>query len=244
LAEAAAKRALELAPDLGAAHAALAAARSARWDWAGGELEFKRALELDPNDAHTHYFYSYLLLTPQLRYEEAIREMRRALELEPASLAINANYGGVLTAAHRYSEAKEQLVRALAMEPNFPITNTRMQELDEIMGDYEDARQHAIVFNPTFSKIPVQPGKQGYWRAILDCNQQKTQLLSEDFFVRLTSAEAWAQLGDREKAFQWLQKSVDARDDLLPPFTRSPLLNTLHSDPRYPALLKKLSLKE
>jgi hypothetical protein len=130
------------------------------------------------------------------------------------------------------------------MEPNFPISNTRMKELDEILGDYEDARQQAIAFNPAFSKIPVQPGKQGYWRAILDFNQQKTQLSGEDFFVRITSAQAWAQLGDREKAFQWLKKSYDAQDDLLPEFAYSPIFDSLHADPRYPALLKNLGLPE
>jgi len=244
LAEAAAKRALELAPELGAAHAALAGAMAGRWDWTGAEQEFKRALELDPNDAHAHYFYSYIVLSPQLRHEEALREMKRALDLEPASLAINANYGGVLTHAHRYSEAREQLLHALAMEPNFPTSNTRMRELDEIQGDYEDARQHLIVFDPAFSEIAVQPGKLGYWRAVLQRNQQKTQLSDENVFARDTSAQAWAQLGDPDKAFQWLQKSYDAQDDGLPEFSRSPMFDPLHSDPRWPALLKKLNLQE
>ncbi|GAC1621938.1 MAG: hypothetical protein PVS2B2_01880 [Candidatus Acidiferrum sp.] len=244
LGEEAAKRALELAPNLGAAHAALAESQSARWDWVSSEREFKRAIELEPNSAYTYYFYSYGLLSPQLRHEESLREMRHALDLEPSSLAINANYGGVLMLARRYAEAKEQLVRALAMEPHFPISRSRIREWDEIQGDFEDARRQMIVMNPEFSKIPAQPGKQGYWRAMLEWNRQKEQHSDEDFFVRISTAFAWAQLGDREAAITWLQKSYDSRDDLLANFLRSPLLDPLHSDPRYTAMLKKIGLTE
>jgi tetratricopeptide (TPR) repeat protein len=244
LAEAAAQQALKLAPNLGAAHTAMGAVRESFRDWAGAEREFKRAIELDPNDAYSHYFYSYGVLSPQQRHQEAVREMQRALELEPASLAINANYGGVLTAARRYDEAKQQLVHALSMEPNFPISNARMRDWDEIQGDYEDARQRLIAVQPTFEKITVQPGKQGYWRATLQWAQQQIQVSGEEFFLRIMSAVACAQLGDREKAFDWLQKSYDARDDLLPEFIHTPLLDSLHSDPRYAALLKNLDLAE
>ncbi len=244
LGEAAAKKALELAPNLGAAHSAMAGVQSARWDWAAAEREYKRAIELDSNDARVHYFYSYGVLTPQLRHEEAIREMQRALELEPASLAINANYGGILTAAHRYAEAKEQLVRAVAMDARFPIARTRMREWDEIQGDFEDARQQMIALNLGFSKIAAQPGKEGYWRAMLEWNREQIQLSGEGFFERILTADAWAQLGDRDKAFFWLQKSYEAQDDLLAIYTRSALFDSLHSDLRYAALLKKIGLAE
>jgi tetratricopeptide (TPR) repeat protein len=189
LAEAAAKRPLQLTPNLGAAHAALAWARAARWDWAGAEQEFKQAIELDPDEANSHYFYTYEVLGPQLRHEEAIREIRRALELEPASLVINGNYGGALTAAHRYAEAKEQLVRAIAMTPSFPLSRTRMREWDEIQGDFDDARQQMIAPNPEFSKMTAHPGKEGYWRAMLEWNRQQIQLSGEDFFKRILTAD-------------------------------------------------------
>lgn len=244
LAEAAAKRALELAPNLGEAHAAMGAALESHRDWAAVEREFLRAIELDPKAANSHYFYSYSVLTPLKRHEEAIREMQLALTLEPDSLAINANYGGVLTSARRYPEAKDQLLRALTKDPKFTIANARMKELDEIQGDFEDARQRFVTVNPEFSNIAMQPGKTGYWRAMLEWAQQNTQTRGEGFTERIIQADAWTQLGDRHKAFLWLQKSYDADDDLLPTFMRSAVLDPVRTDPRFIALLKQMNLPE
>ena len=242
LAEKAAKRALELAPNLGAAHSAMGSVYAAHYDWAASDREFQQAQGLDPKDAAAHYFYSYSVLIPQMRYEEAIREIQRALELEPASLAINANYGGVLTMARRYPEAKLQLDRALAMEPNFVITRARLREWYQIRGQFEDARQMGIPIFPEFIKIGAQPGKSEYWRGILEVARLRSENSGEGFSERIFQVTAWAQLGDHEKAIAWLEKSAANEDDLLPNFIRSPILDPLHGDPRYVAMLRKLNL--
>jgi serine/threonine protein kinase/Tfp pilus assembly protein PilF len=242
LAQAAAKRALELAPELGAAHAAMGAVLAAHYDWTGADREYQQALRLDPKDALIHYFYSYIVLTPQLRHEESIREMQRALELEPASLAINANYGGVLTMARRYPEAKAQLDRALAMEQTFRISLSRLREWYEIQGEFDEAHRVQNILVPEFMKIGVQPGKNGYWRGVLEMTQQRTATSGESYSDRIQQASAWAQLGDHEKAISWLEKCVANDDDLLPNFIRSPIFDPLHGDPRYVAVLRKLNL--
>ena len=244
LSEAAARRALELAPNLGSAHTALANSLYGHRDWAGAEREFKRAIDLDPNDANTHYFYAYAILTPELRHDESLREMQRALQLEPASLAINANYGGTLTAAHRYAEAKEQLLKTYVMEPTFPIFRTRMREWDEVQGDFDDARKLLGLTFPEFTKIKKQPGKTGYWREVLELTAQHKQQGGETFLDRVLQAEAWTQLGDRDKAFQWLQACYDAQDDLFAAFLRSTLLEPLHGDSRWAELLKKMNMTQ
>ena len=190
LAEASAKRALELAPNLGEAHAALASALGAYHDWVSAEREYRRAIELDSKAANVHYFYSYSLLTPLKRDDEAIREIELALSLEPDSLAINANYGGVLTSARRYPEAKDQLLRALTKDPKFVIANARMREWDEIQGDFEDARQRFVSISPEFSNITMKPGKEGYWRAMLEWARQNTQSRGEGFTERIIQANA------------------------------------------------------
>jgi hypothetical protein len=130
------------------------------------------------------------------------------------------------------------------MEPHFPISNARMREWDEIQGDYQDARQRLIAVQPTFEKIAVQPGKQGYWRGVLQWTQQEIQRSGETYNLRINSATAYAQLGDRDKSLAWLQKSYEAKDDLLPAFVHTPLFDSLHSEPRYAALLKNMDLPD
>ncbi len=242
LAEAAAKRALELAPDLGAAHAAMGFVFAAHRDWAGADREFQQALRLDPKDASSHYFYSYSVLVPQMRFDEAIRELRLALTLDPASLVINANYGGALTMARRYPEAKAQLDRTLAMEPNFIVTHARLYEFYQIQGQFDEARQAAILLIPELSKMPPNPGKNEYWHGIIEAAHARSQTLGESYTERMLQASAWTQIGDQDKAIAWLEKSAEHEDDLLPNFTRSPILDPLHNNPRYIALLRKLNL--
>jgi TolB-like protein/Tfp pilus assembly protein PilF/predicted Ser/Thr protein kinase len=242
LAEAAAKRALELEPNLGSAHSAMAFVHAARHDWTAADREFQQALSLDPKDAFIHYSYSYGVLSPQQRWDEAIREMRRALELEPASLAINANYGGAMLYARRYPEAKAQLDTALAMDPNFLITRIRLVEWFQIQGRFDEARQSSIVIMPEYNKMKLLPDKNEYWRGVVEIERQRIENLGETSLERHLTAFAYAQLGDRDNAMKWLEKSAANEDDLLTNFIRSPTFDPLHGDPRYDALLRKLNL--
>ena len=144
--------------------------------------------------------------------------------------------------ARRYPEAKLQLDRALAMEPNFVITRARLREWYQIRGQFEDARQMGIPIFPEFIKIGAQPGKSEYWRGILEVARLRSENSGEGFSERIFQVTAWAQLGDHEKAIAWLEKSAANEDDLLPNFIRSPILDPLHGDPRYVAMLRKLNL--
>ena len=242
LAEAAVKRALELEPNLGAAHATMGYVKAAHRDWAGANQEYQLALNQDPKNASIHYFYSYGVLCPQARFQEAVQEMQRALELDPASLATNANLGGVLTLARRYPEAKAQLDRALAMEPSFTITRVRLSDWYQIQGQFENAREMAIPVIPEFIKIKEQPSKEEYWRGTLEAERLRVASAGEGFNDRMIQAIAWTQLGDHEKAYAWLEKSVAKGDDLLPNNIRDPLLDPLHGEPRYVAVLHQLNL--
>lgn len=242
LAEAAAQKALELTPNLGGAHAAMGYVYAARYDWPAAEREYLKAEGLDATNAAIPYFYSMYVLRPQTRYGEAIREIRKAIELEPASLPMNANLGHLLTFAERFPEAKDQLDRTLAMDPNFPISHNRLREWYEIQGQFEDARQTGMLNFPGFAAIEAHPGKTQYWRGVLEIARQRTQKFGEAFGERQFQAVAWAQLGDNEKSLTWLEKSAKNEDDLLPYFVRSPLLVPVHEEPRFLALLHKMNL--
>jgi tetratricopeptide (TPR) repeat protein len=122
-AKAAAKRALELDDGLGEAHASLALVTWAYdWNWPAAELEYKRALELNPSYASAHHFYG-IGLASQGRFEESIAEQKHALELDPLSRIISVQLGRMLWYARRYDEAAVSLRKIVELEPDFsPVT--------------------------------------------------------------------------------------------------------------------------
>jgi tetratricopeptide (TPR) repeat protein len=115
-----ARRAVSLDPTLPEAHAALGIARMADWDWSGSEAEFQRALQLDRNSSVTHQWYAQLLRTT-VRLDEALREARRAEELDPQSITVRTMVGWVLFSQRRYDEAIEAWNVVLEMEPEFGL---------------------------------------------------------------------------------------------------------------------------
>src|SRR5262249_4162112 len=118
-AKAAARRALEIDPDLAVARTALGyALLYYDWDWAGAEREFKRAIELDPNYPTAHQYYGNFLVAVR-RFDDCIAEVRLAVELDPLSLILSASLGYGLHMAGREAEALSQLVKTLEMEPGF-----------------------------------------------------------------------------------------------------------------------------
>src|SRR5688572_10635802 len=119
-AKAAAAKALELDPELAEAHTVSAMiAATYDWDWARAEAGFKRALELDPNVSITHYRYAWTFLSPLGRHDEAIAEMKVAMEKEPLYLIQGANYAAVLMYARRFDEAVEQARKTYDLDPDF-----------------------------------------------------------------------------------------------------------------------------
>src|SRR5664279_1107300 len=112
----AARKALELDPDIPEAHAQLAFAYMQHWQWRDAEAEFRRALELNPNDAAAYGGFGGWLMV-QGRMDEALAMSRRAVELDPLGGA-SADLGWVLFNARRYDEATRELRRVLAVQPD------------------------------------------------------------------------------------------------------------------------------
>jgi TolB-like protein/DNA-binding winged helix-turn-helix (wHTH) protein len=119
-AKAAAEKALQLDDTLAEAHTSLAAVKILNdWDWQDAEREFQRALELNPNFAQAHHWYGNLLLGPEGRHDEAIGELKRAQELDPLSLIVNADTGFAYYLGGRYDLALQAYQKVLAANPNF-----------------------------------------------------------------------------------------------------------------------------
>lgn len=234
-----AAKALELDPTLSEAHTALASAKAAEFDWQGAEQEFKRAIELKPNDANAHYFYGESCLSPLGRYDEAIAEFRKALELDPFSGIINANLAPVLSAARRHDEATEQIRKALEIDAHFGVALDRAAELYSSHGDYNEAWKLVARNYPEVANLYTGGGRDAYYSARL-------KSLGED----VGASGGWSDLavlyaawGKKDQAFAALNKTIKFDPMDAAACVRSPEFDGLRNDPRYTEIMKRMNLK-
>jgi eukaryotic-like serine/threonine-protein kinase len=244
-AKAASIKALELDPKLGEAHTTLAMVKAIYdWDWAGAEKEFKQALELSPRYPTAHHRYS-LFLPIVGRLDEAVAEAKKARELDPLSLIINENVGDILMLARRYDEAEQQLLKTIELDPNFGVAHQTLSQVYEAKGMYEKSLEEIFRDNPTelahVKKIYAQSGIQGIWRNQLQflLDRAKTGEVRSFSIARI-----YARLGDKDKAFEWLDKSLEDRTIQLTYFVADPRWDSVRSDPRYTAILRRFGLRK
>ncbi len=233
LAEQAARRAVELAPGLGAAHLALAEARGIAWDWAGATAEHQKAISLSPNDATTHYLYAYTCLLPQKQLDEALTEFRRALDLDPLSPIINTNYATALMITGKYDEAEAQFRHTQQIDANFAPLNLRMGQFLAFRGKFEEA-EAAFDQSGLVGKIHWQPGREGFYRALLSSTHPVAPDAQESF--------AAVALGDKERAMQALDVVEKVSPDNIFIYVRRPEFESLRGEPGFQALLKRINL--
>jgi serine/threonine protein kinase/tetratricopeptide (TPR) repeat protein len=238
LASVAARKAIELNDSLPEAHAAMAASLSGARKWDDAEREFRRALQLNPNNAHAHYFLAFTVLFPLKRYDEALAESRTALSLDPFSPIINANFGVLLMAAGKPAEAVEQLRKAVAIDPSFPPSHQKLAQVYAELGKFADAEKEWQIFAPSPKK--VSEDAKGFGQRVVDtftAQQEKTGHAPESFF-----ALGYAIAGDSAKTFEWLNKALAAEDDQLGFYMRYPAFDPYRSDPRYAEIMRQLGL--
>ncbi|HEX7155077.1 MAG TPA: winged helix-turn-helix domain-containing protein [Thermoanaerobaculia bacterium] len=249
-AKAAAEKAVALAPNLAEAHAALGLVRMfLDHDFVAAEREFKRALELAPGAAETHHRYAQLLAALG-RFDEAIAVGKRSVELDPFSKFVLVDYGRLLYLARRYEEAAAQYRRTLAIFPDDPLarwflilTNDRLGKHEE---NYQSLRQ-TILASATpgdVKTIETAYAKHGYAGVQRVTAEQEAQRLRGERFVRHTGLAArFAQLGDRERAFQWLDRAYESHTRDLVYLAVEPQFDPIRDDPRFTAMLKKVGLR-
>jgi serine/threonine protein kinase/tetratricopeptide (TPR) repeat protein len=233
LADEASRKAVELDDSLSGAHAARAFALSNLHRWTESESEFRRSLALNPNNAPAHYFYAFGFLANQNRQTEAIDQMRIALSLDPLSSIVNTNYAVLLMQTHRYPESLAQFHKVLERDSAFAPAHYKLSQLYATTSRFADAVSE---LQGAFPKpIPVSSDARGYLQLIL-------RMHGTD--VTTAAAVAAALLGDRDQAFQYLEKAyVDGDNELLIGI-RYPAIDPLRSDPRYKDLMRRLDLPE
>jgi serine/threonine protein kinase len=235
LADESTRKALELDDSLPEAHSARADALTFSYKWGEAEREFKRALELNPNSAAAHYFYAFTLLVPEKRFDEAFQEFRIALSLDPLSPIMNTNYAATLSDAHRFPEAMAAFQKVMQTDPNFPPAHHKLAQLYAAQGDFARA----------VSELQKFVSKPGSWSP----DAKGYQELAEAAFSGRTEVSAWLALnastvGDRNKAFQYLEKAYANQEIELILCIRYPTLDPIRSDPRYADLMRRMGLPE
>jgi len=244
-ARAAANKALELDNSLAEPHTTLALIKgNYDFDWSGAETEFKLAIKLNPNYPTAHQRYS-LFLPIFGRFDEAIAEARRAQQLDPLSLILNENVGDILSLARRYDEGEAQLLKTLELDPNFGVARGTLAKVYEVRGRYKEALELSLKDAPPeiaakVMQIFAASGMKGVWRDRLErlLERSKHEYVSPD-----TIATLYIRLDDKDKAFEWLNKALEARDIRFTYLVTDPRFDNIRSDPRYAALLQRANLK-
>jgi TolB-like protein/tetratricopeptide (TPR) repeat protein len=234
LADEASKKAVELDDSSSDAHVARGNSLSIQWKWSDAEKEFRRAIELNPNNANAHYFYAFNYLMPNNHLEEALEQFRLALALDPLAGIVRTNYALTLMDAHKYSESREQYDQILHRDPAFGPAHFYLSQMQATQGQWADAIA-TLASGPasTFSNGSFHADAQGFVQAM--------EAVSNGT-LPANVAVAYSLAGNREKAFEFLEKAYADRDDELTAVIRFPAFDHLKSDPRWPALLRKLSL--
>jgi len=249
-AKAAALKALEIDDTLAEAHTALAHAKFYfDWDWVGAETGFRRALELNPSYASAHEWFSDYLVAMG-RSEEAIREAKLAQRLDPLSLIISTNLGCTFFYARQFERAVRQCLQTLDMDPNFWVAHWFLGCAYLQLGMTEkavEALQDATALSgplgwevnilPSLVHAYVLLGRKADARKLA----KKLMVLSKEKYISpLHIALACAGLGERDRAFEWLEKSYQERSLSLTLLKVNPRFDTLSSDRRFQVLVRRI----
>ena len=241
------KKALEIDESLAEAHESLAAGKIYYdWDWAGAEEGFKRALALNPNLVGANE-YAWLLMAVG-RFDEAIAEAERTLRLDPFTVVTNVTLAHFYTHARQYDQAIAQWQRFLELGLDDALAYSGFAKVYELMGKFEDCvrfQQKAMTLRgDTTDDIEAlglaysESGPKGYWMWHLDKLKGRYDQNPTD------TAIYYAQLGDKDQAFAWLEKAYEKHDMELFRLKYNPRFDPLRDDPRFGDLLSRMNFPE
>ena len=243
-------KALALDNTLAEAHVSLAhILMNYDWNWSAAETEFKRSIELRPDYATAHEWYAIHYLTATGRLKEAVQEMKKALELEPASLVMNTFMGATLYYAGRYDEAIDQCRRTIEMDPNFAVAHWHLglayeekQALDAASEEFKKAISlsgGSPLMRAALSRVYAQSQKKHGANEMLD---KLNELSKQQYVSPYEVATIYIALGNNEQAFQLLEEAYAEHSFHLVYLNVSPQFKSVRSDPRFQDLVQRLGL--
>ncbi|HEY3139342.1 MAG TPA: protein kinase [Blastocatellia bacterium] len=263
-ANAAAARAVELDDTLAEAHLALA---YALWnDLRNGqadaiEREFRRAVELNPNLVSARRWYA-LSLAEELRFDEAISQIKRTVEIDPLAAFTYRVYGQILYLARRYDEAIEQCKKALELDPHFTTTYGWLGKSYEMKGMYDKAfatEMNGLAVSGANSQVVEElkklykaSGWKGFWQKVIEMQETRTGKRSVGVMGGLAAelkshqpqpdelAKEHLRIGEKEEALRWLEKGFAASEPWIGELKADPFWDGLRAEPRFQDLLRRI----
>jgi DNA-binding winged helix-turn-helix (wHTH) protein/TolB-like protein/Tfp pilus assembly protein PilF len=243
-------KALEIDDTLAEAQAALGNIRLIEGDWSAAERAFIRARDLNPNYQRFHLDYAHYLRLMK-RFEEAVAESKRVLDIDPLSVLYNRNVALALYFARQYDEAIKQCRKTLELEPGMPRAYRWLAKSYEQKGLYDQAVEawlkteqftvHGPEAGAALRGAYAASGWKGFWRKAIDLKKARTKQMNVDLY---SLAESYARLGDKDQAFAWLEKAYEQNDrSLLIWLNCDPFWDDLRADPRYADLVQRMGLE-
>ena len=248
LAEAAAKKALEIDDNVAEAHTTLGFSLCVHHlDFAGSIREFERAIALNPNYATAHHWFGDGPLLAVGQFDRAIAEGKRALELDPLSVIITADLGADFLVARRYDEAIEQFHKAIDLDPRFYYAHWNLAQALEMKGDLRAALteyKKAVELDDdpfVLALLGQAYAKLGQRDEALKILAQLPQIAAHRYVPSYSYALLHMALGEKDKAVEWLERSYQEGAGLDVIFLKvDPMLDPLQKEPRFQALVAKV----
>jgi eukaryotic-like serine/threonine-protein kinase len=245
----AALKALEIDETLAEAHASLAYAESYDWNWPKAEEEFQRAIELDPSYPTAHHWRGTNLLEPMGRLIEGMTELKRAQDLDPLSLVINAVVARDLIFQRQYDSAMEQLRKTLEIDPSFALAHSYLGLAYEQKGLFAQAISEFQEWQRLSGDEPAATGALGHAYAIsgkrTDAQNALVRLKglsAKQYVAPYDLAVICVGLGDTSQAMDWLERAYEDHSAWLIWIKVDPRFDGTRNDPRYRDLLRRMKL--
>ena len=253
----AAARAIALDDSLAESHTMMGFIKAHyEYDWPAAEREFQLALKLNPSDPYAHLFYSNSCLSPLGRHDDAIREMKKAIELDPFSSRVQSFLGRTYIWARRYDDALAHLQKITQVFPSFAIDHQRLAHLYTYRGEFDKAiaeetrtrilagedPRNVVKLEDALRQAFASRGPRGYWEKLLDLSKRSDNP-PEAYTVRDGLAILYARLGNNEKALQSLERAYKERQVHMTEIGVEPAFDVLRSEPRFQQLLREVGLR-
>jgi serine/threonine protein kinase/Flp pilus assembly protein TadD len=250
-AKAAAKKALEIDPELADAYTSLGwIAMWYDWDWPAAERHFLKAIQMKPDYALAHHWYGNCLSCTG-RFDESIREMQKARELEPLEPVNPAHLGMALSMARRFDESIEGLRKVIESDPEFSLaywyqsTNFLAKKMwGEAIATLQKFVELSAESVPALSTLGFAYGSAGIMDEAFKILGRLDGLSKDRYVGSLWRALVWMGLGEKNEALENLEKAYLERESLMAFLKVQPLLDSVRSEPRFQALLKKMRLDQ
>jgi TolB-like protein/DNA-binding winged helix-turn-helix (wHTH) protein/Tfp pilus assembly protein PilF len=248
LAAAAARRALEIDPDLAEAHASLAYCDLYDWNWAAAERGFQRAIQANPNYAPAHLWFAHYL-TARKQFERASQEVRLAHDLDPLSPVIQTQVGWLMGFAGRHSEAIELFRKVLEDNPRYQWALWQLGHNQIAMHDYAGAIETLEKVAALSNRAPSSLGTLGYGYGLAGRREDARRILNEltelsrqRYVSPKSIADVYEGLGDRDKTFEWFERCFQEHANAMVWLDVASEYDELRSDARFQDLRRRVGL--